>query len=100
MLLNTGTNSKDIHIKNYVIRFESNLLGKKIERPLANLNLSLKVHCLSLLVKSHYNNGSTKLLYCLCLLQELLLTLLKAYRVYNSFTGTVVQSGKDGLPVR
>ena len=99
MLLNTGTNSKDIHIKNYVIRFESNLLGKKIERPLANLNLSLEVHCLSLLVKSHYNNGSTKLLYSLCLLKELLLTLLKAYRVYNSFAGTVVQSCKDCLPV-
>ena len=99
MLLNSCTYGQDVHIKYYLIWFESHLLCKKCECPATYFNFSFKRYSLPLLIKCHNYNVCSKRLYLGCLAEELFLTLFKADRIHYTPTAAVVQSGKDCLPI-
>ena len=59
VLLHTGRDREDVQIENDVVRIHPHFINEDTIGAFCDFNFALLAVCLSLLVKSHHDNGST-----------------------------------------
>ena len=98
VLLHTRGYWEDVWIENDVFWWEAYLIYEHPVRTLTDLNTTLVIICLAILIKCHNNDCRTEALDGGGLMDEFFFTALQGNRINHTFSLDTLQSCLDDLP--
>ncbi len=100
MLIDAGSDGKDVGVEDDVFGREAEFLGKQIVGPLANLEFALGALGLALLVECHHHHRGTVAANFAGVIEERPLAFLQADGVHHCLALHAFQAGLDHRPFR
>ena len=100
MLFNACGYRKNIRVKNNILWRETNFINQYAVRARANFKFSIRGVSLTLLIKSHDNNGCSIPQTQFRMLNKLILSLFERNRIHDCLTLNTFQTSLDYRPFR